>query len=103
MKESSNKSMVVDCSQCKEMYAKAKKFQHHAHSFTCAKKKKFLTIKKSEGHGRLDGTKFGDELRKLSVCRFQFPRFPLAETTLLEGLSKDMDEDTVGTLKKDLS
>ena len=102
MKHGLKNNIVVDCSQCKEMYTKVKKFQQHNHSFTCAKKKKIMTIKKNEGHGRLDGTKIGDELRKLSVCRFQFPRFPMSKTTLLKGLSKDMDEDAVATRKKDL-
>jgi hypothetical protein len=31
------------------------KYQSHSHTFTCAKKKKTITIKADEGHGIDDG------------------------------------------------
>ena len=66
------------------------------------KKGKLITIKKGEGHGRLDGTRIGVELSRIQLCRFHFPGFPLDQTTLVVGLSKDTDEETLKKKKQDL-
>ena len=73
------------------------------HTFTCAKKKKTLTIKDYEGHGRFSGLIKGPELANVPVCRFRFPRFPMDETKLILGISKDEDEAIVKERKQDLN
>ena len=64
---------------------------------------KTITIKENEGHGRLDGKVKGLELTNISVCRFRFPKFPLDETKLIKGVSKDTDEKKIKTRKNDLN
>ena len=81
---------------------KVKKYQSHNHTFTCAKKRKMLTIKANEGFGRLDGYAKGIQLLNIPVCRFYFPKFPLDETKLIPGMSKDIDEDVMKMYKTDL-
>ena len=39
----------------------------------------------------------------MNVCRFKFPKFPLDETKLILGISKDTDETVVQDRKKDLN
>jgi hypothetical protein len=73
------------------------------HTFSCAKKKKSISIKENEGHGRLSSLIKGPELRNIPVCRFRFPRFPLDETKLILGISKDIDETIIKERKKDLN
>ena len=46
--------------------------------------------------------KKGPLLSNISVCRFRFPRFPLDETRVVQGLPKDTSEDIVKTCKADL-
>ena len=92
----------VNCDQCKNLKEKVDKYQNHKHTFTCAKKKKTITIKENEGHGRLDGLIKGQELANVPVCRFKFPKFPMDETKMILGISKDTDEATVQDRKKDL-
>ena len=67
------------------------------------KKRKTITIKKSEGHGRLDRNMKGAELTNIPVCRFKIPRFPLDETKVIIGIPKDTDENIVKERKKDLN
>ena len=93
----------MNCSQCVELRGKVSKYQNHMHTFTCAKKKKTITIKSNEGHGRLDGVINGPELTNIPVCRFKFPKFPMDETKLLFGLSKETDETTIKNRKNDLN
>ena len=71
-----------DCEGCKLLRDKVEKFQTHNHTFTCAKKKKTISIKANEGHGRLDNQIRGPELRDIPVCRFYFPKFPMDEKSL---------------------
>ena len=85
-----------------ELKAKVEKFQTHSCKFTCHKKKKFLTIKTTEGHGKNDGKIQGKELSHIPVCRLNFPRFPMRRTRLLLGFSKDESEEVVKSAKKDL-
>ena len=56
-------------------------------------KKKTVTIKGSEGHGRFDGVDKGNELKDLPICRFSFPKFPLDKTTVVKVVNKDVDEN----------
>ena len=92
-----------ECDKCNILKDKVKKYQTHRHTFTCAKKRKTLTIKENEGHGRLDGCVKGPELTNISVCRFRFPQFPLNETKVVLGLSKDSTEDDIKACKADLN
>ena len=85
------------------MKDKVNKYQNHRHTFTCAKKRKVITIKENEGHGRLDGFIKEKELLNIPVCRFKFPKFPMNETKLILGLSKDTDEKIVQERKRDLN
>ena len=62
-----------------------------------------ITIKENEGHGRLDGEIKGPLLQNISICRFRFPKFPLDETKVVRGISKDSDEKLVKSRKSDLN
>ena len=62
-----------------------------------------ITIKETEGHGRLEGRVKGQLLQDIPVCRFKFPKFPLDETKLVKGMSKETEEETVKARKNDLS
>ena len=92
----------VHCDECLALKDKVMKYQSHRHTFTCAKKGKLMTIKENEGFGRLDGSIKGPLLSNISVCRFRFPRFPLDETRVVQGLPKDTSEDVVKAYKADL-
>ena len=83
----------LSCKECKKLREKVDKYQSHNHTFTCAKKRKTMTIGESEGHGRLDGVIRGTELSNISVCRFRFPKFPLDETKLIIGMPKETESD----------
>ena len=67
------------------------------------KKKKTLTIRSHEGHGKKDDIIEGDTLKNISVCRFKFPKFPLNETRLVRGCNKDLDEEEIKSRKNDLN
>ena len=71
------------------------KCQVHHHTRTCAKKHKVITIKKGDGHGRLDGLMEDTELKNIQLCRFNFPRFPLDKTRLIFAIAKESDEEDV--------
>ena len=62
-----------------------------------------MTLKEHEGHGKFSGFIKGPELTNIPVCRFRFPRFPMDETKLILGISKDEDEQVVKEHKKDLN
>ena len=78
---------LLNCAKCKSLIEKVNKYQNHMHTFTCAKKKKTISLKEHEGHGRLSGLIKGPELLNIPVCRFRFPRFPMDETKLVLGIS----------------
>ena len=92
----------LTCAECHDLLERVKKYQLHNHTFTCEKKMKAMTIKAEEGHGRLDGIVTKEALENLKICRFRFPRFPLDETMIIQGISKDEDEKVVLQRKKDL-
>ena len=94
---------IAKCNICQNIKAKAEKYQSHHHTFTCDKKMKTITVKADEGHGRLDGHKTGAELSNISICRFRFPKFPLDETKLIFGKSKDANPDVIKTCRADLN
>ena len=56
------------CIQCGILRDKIEKFQYHNHTFTCEKKKKSMTIKSNEGHGRLDNMINWPDLINIPVC-----------------------------------
>ena len=74
----------------------------HRHTFSCAKKGKTLTVDEREGHGRLDGLKKGKRLKNITLCRFNFPKYPMPRTKLIVAMSKDIDEDIDKQCKSDL-
>ena len=90
------------CTECKYLQEKVKHFQCHSHTFTCEKKKKFITIKENEGHGRLDGKSKGPELRNIPVCRFHFPKWPMNETKVVLQVSKEIEDEELKKRKTDL-
>ena len=93
---------IQKCKNCNVLIYKVQKYQSHNHTFTCKKKMKTLTIKKIEGHGRLDGKKEGPVLSNIEACRFKFPKFPLDQTCLVLGIPKDTEEGIVKERQKDL-
>ena len=78
------------------------KFQTHNHTFTCKKKKKGITIKANEGHGRLDEKMEGPQITDYPECRFKFPQFPMNTTKMILGIPKDIDKDELSKRKADL-
>ena len=98
-----NNEEIELCEICHRLKEKAEKYQSHYHTFTCEKKKKIMSIKPDEGHGRLNGQIKGSELSNISVCRFRFPRFPLDETKLILGISKDANPNLIKERRSDLS
>ena len=90
-----DEEVEIDCEECKILKEKVEKYQSHRHTFTCAKKRKTLTIRETEGHGRQDGHIKGPALINIPICRFRFPRFPLNETKVVLGLPKDADENNI--------
>jgi hypothetical protein len=81
---------------------KTKKFQTHSHTFTCTKKSKTITIGAKEGHGKYDGIKCGPDLINIPLCRFNFPKYPMDETRLISGMSKDLNQEEIAKRSKDL-
>ena len=98
-----NKGQHEDCSECQILKEKVQKYQTHKHTFTCSKKVKTITITEAEGHGRHDGRIKGPEISNIPVCRFKFPKFPLDETKVIQGISKDEDANSVKAKKADLN
>ena len=91
-----------DCQKCLSLKELAKKFQTHRHTFTCKKKRKTLSIRGNEGHGRQDGKIEGDKISGYVECRFNFPQFPLNRTMFIPGMSKDISDEQVEKRKTDL-
>ena len=66
-----------ECQMCQTIKERVESYNRHLCSFTCHKKKKTMSIKPDEGHGRLDGKKTGPLLSRIPKCRFNVPFFPL--------------------------
>ena len=77
---------ISNCQKCIYLRESAKKFQTHNHTFTCRKKRKTLTIKSNEGHGRNDGKVEANTISDYIECRFGYPKFPLNRTVFIPGL-----------------
>jgi hypothetical protein len=93
---------VNDCQKCAAYKLLVKDFQTHNHTFTCKKKRKTITVRKHEGHGRFDGKAEGPKIANFIECRFNFPQFPLNRTTFILGIPKDLSEEEVRQRKSDL-
>jgi hypothetical protein len=93
--------MQASCNKCKAQRKLIKDFQIHNHTFTCKKKRKSITVRKHEGHGRLDGKMEGPKISDYVECRFNFPHFPLNRTKLILGIPKDLDENELSQRKSD--
>ena len=70
-KHTSAQDISDNCTDCELIKGKVRKYQKHNHTFTCAKKKKHLTIKANEGHGICDGQMIGPELRDMPIAYMQ--------------------------------
>ena len=95
-------SMPNSCKDCEAQNKRIKDFQVHNHTFTCKKRKKFITVRKNEGHGRLDGKIEGPKISDYVECRFNFPQFPMNRTRLILGIPKDLNEEELSKWKSDL-
>ena len=93
---------VTDCPDCKIIKERVLAYNQHSCTFTCHKKKKRFLIKEDEGHGRLDQKITGPKIDGYLKCRFNFPLFPLDETTFIQGISKEESEEEVKSRRKNL-
>ena len=59
------------CEDCQELKHLVQHYQTHSHRPTCLKKNKVVKIKSTEGHGKLDGVKEGEDLL-IKSCRYNF-------------------------------
>ena len=91
----------VSCSDCDLIKERVLLFNTHGCTFSCKKKKKMLKIKENEGHGKLDGKMSGNSIDDYIICRYNFPQYPIDETILLLGLSKDHNEEDLKQRKTD--
>merc|ERR1712208_57538 len=69
------RSGFSECQMCQTIKERVEKYNRHLCTFTCHKKKKTMSIKPDEGHGRLDGKKTGPLLSRIPKCRFNVPFF----------------------------
>ena len=78
------------------------RFQVHNCTFTCAKKRKNVTVQAGEGWGAdISAPDNATALVAVPICRFGFPRNPMDETVALLGFKEDDDEEFVKQAKKD--
>ena len=89
-----------DCQNCDSLKDTVEKYQTHSHKHSCLKKNKIVRIKETEGHGRFDGEKEGEELI-VQVCRYNFPKNPIDETEHIMGFTKDHDKKDIKKAKED--
>ena len=90
-----------DCEKCIKIRERAETFNNHRCGFSCHKRKKTITIKSDEGHGRLDGEIEGEEITDYLICRFNYPLFPIKDTKFILGMSKELEDEEVKNIKKD--
>ena len=60
-----------------------------------------MMIHENEGHGRFDNKIESEPISNVPICRFNYPQFPMDETTLIPGIS-NLEEDEVKKRKSDL-
>ena len=78
------------------------RFQVHNCTFTCAKKRRTVTVQVEEGWGA--DISVPDDAKALvgvPICRFGFPKNPMDQTVALLGFKEDDDEELVKKAKKD--
>ena len=85
--------LLNSCEQCEVQKKLIKDFQIHNHTFTCKKKRKTITVRRNEGHGRLDGIVEAQKIPDYVECRFNFPQFPLNRTRFILGIPKDLSSE----------
>ena len=68
-------SKTSECEECQNLRDKVEKYQTHKHTFTCAKKRKTITIQSNEGHGRYDGCILGPLLPNILFADLDFQSF----------------------------
>ena len=90
------------CEECKNLKQLIERYQTHSHRPTCLKRKKYTHIAPNEGHGRLDGSRDGEELL-VEVCRFNFPKNPAHKTVFLSMFPTDYDKNDLKKAKQDYS
>ena len=88
------------CQECIDGKNLVEKYQSHKHTFSCRKKGKVIKIYPTEGHGRLDNQKQGDEL-SVQVCRLRHPKYPIDQTEFIFAFPQDADENELNKAKKD--
>ena len=97
---------IICCSQenieDEGLRQRVQRFQQHTCTFSCHKKKKFVTLQKNEGHAfRKNSIITGPILENIPVCRYKFPRLPMDKTEVLIAFQKDEDEEVIKAAKKD--
>merc|ERR1711955_84915 len=71
-------------------------YQKHRHTFSCYKNKKgTIVIQKSEGFGKHTGN---GESMELQICRHNFPKYPVPETTILKEYN-EIERNEVALMK----
>ena len=95
-----HENFKADCPPCQDVKNCVEQFQTHSCRFTCFKRKKFLTILPSEGHGRLDGTAYSTSLQ-VPVCRFKFPKYVCDESIFLHIFPADYPKELLKKAKDD--
>merc|ERR1712240_796718 len=66
-------------------------YQKHRHTFSCYKHNKgSIVIKETEGFGKNTG--HGDSM-EVQICRHNFPKYPVAETTILREYNENERKD----------
>ena len=83
------------CKDCELIKTRASTFNNHICGFSCFKRKKTISIKETEGHGRLDNKIEGEEIVNHLLCRFKYPQFPMGRTTFIPGISKSLNEEDI--------
>jgi hypothetical protein len=91
------------CEQCEVQKKLIRDFQIHNHTFTCKKKRKTITVRRTEGHGRLDGLIEAQKIPDYVECRFNFLQFPLNRTRFILGIPKDLNSEELAKRKSDLT
>ncbi len=87
------------CEKCNEIEKRVMEFNTHRCRVSCHKKRKTITIKSSEGHGK--HTRNEQEIPNFPICRYNFPQFPMPETSLILAPVQDLDKEEVSRRKRD--
>ena len=66
------------------------------------KKTGFIIVRDDKGFGKFDKQKKGDIL-KTPKCRFNFPKYPMRNTSFLEPFPSELNENNIQTEKNNLN